>query len=102
MIVEATAKEVQKETGLVLVDFYADWCGPCKILSPIIEQLSGEIDGVKFMKVNVDNERDFAIENRVSSIPTLVLYNNGAEVARRVGFAPKETLQKWINEYRND
>ncbi|MDI9507205.1 MAG: thioredoxin [Bacillota bacterium] len=102
MIVEATAKEVQKETGLVLVDFYADWCGPCKILSPIIEQLSGEIDGVKFMKVNVDNERDFAIENRVSSIPTLVLYNNGAEVARRVGFAPKETLQKWINEYRNN
>jgi thioredoxin 1 len=102
MIVEATAKEVQKETGLVLVDFYADWCGPCKILSPIIEQLSGEIDGVKFMKVNVDNERNFAIENRVSSIPTLVLYNNGAEVARRVGFAPKETLQKWINEYRND
>lgn len=102
MIVEATAKEVQKETGLVLVEFYADWCGPCKILSPIIEQLSGEIDGVKFMKVNVDNERDFAIENRVSSIPTLVLYNNGAEVARRVGFAPKETLQKWINEYRND
>jgi thioredoxin 1 len=102
MIVEATAKEVQKETGLVLVDFYADWCGPCKILSPIIEQLPGEIDGVKFMKVNVDNERDFAIENRVSSIPTLVLYNNGAEVARRVGFAPKETLQKWINEYRND
>ncbi|HHZ18368.1 MAG TPA: thioredoxin [Acholeplasmataceae bacterium] len=102
MVIEATAEDVKKETGLILVDFYADWCGPCKMLGPIVAQLADETADVKFMKVNVDRDREFAIANRVSSIPTLVLFNNGVEVGRKVGFAPKDALKQWLNEHRNN
>ena len=99
MVKVVTGEEVQKEKGLILVDFYADWCGPCRMLGPLIEELSEEIPEVKFLKVNIDNEREFAINNRINSIPTIVIFKNGVEQARRVGFVAKSDLKKWIDNY---
>jgi len=97
MVKQVSSKEFKEEKGVVLVDFYADWCGPCRMISPVLEDLSEEIQGVKFVKINVDQERDFSIANRVSSIPTIVLFKDGVELDRRIGFASKEGFKSWIN-----
>ncbi|MDD4077848.1 MAG: thioredoxin [Bacilli bacterium] len=99
MVKVATAELVKKEKGIILVDFYADWCGPCRMLGPIIEELAEEIPEINFLKVNIDDEREFAIANQVGSIPTIVIFKDGNEQARRVGFASKPELKKWINNY---
>ncbi|MCX8174934.1 MAG: thioredoxin [Candidatus Micrarchaeota archaeon] len=94
-----SGENFDKETrsGAVLVDFWAEWCGPCRMLAPVFESLSGEIKGVKFAKVNVDQEPQLAERFEVSSIPTLVLLKDGREVARRVGAATKEALREWVS-----
>lgn len=84
------------ETGKVLVDFYADWCGPCKMLGPILEEFAKENENVKVVKVNVDEHEDLSREFGVMSIPTLVLFENGTLVKKNVGFVPKELLEEWI------
>lgn len=84
------------ETGKVLVDFYADWCGPCKMLGPILEGFAKENENVKVVKVNVDEHEDLSREFGVMSIPTLVLFENGTLVKKNVGFVPKELLEEWI------
>lgn len=87
-------EEIQK--GTVLVDFYADWCGPCKMLGPVIEELSRENPGISIIKVNVDEHEDLAREYAVMSIPTLLLIQDGQIVKKQVGFVPKEVLSSWI------
>lgn len=83
--------------GLVLVDFYADWCGPCKMLGPVLDNLAEELKGkVKIVKVNVDELSEIAQEYGVMSIPTLILFNNGLVQKQTVGFLPKEMLKQWI------
>ncbi len=83
----------------VLVDFYADWCGPCKMIAPIIEQLSEEYDGkVKIGKVNTDDNRDLAGKYNVMSIPTLVFIKNGEVVETITGALPKAALESKLNE----
>lgn len=77
----------------VLVDFYASWCGPCKMLSPIVEKVSGDIS---VMKVDVDSNQELAKRYGVMSIPCLILFENGKEIKRNVGFIPEEKLRKWI------
>lgn len=89
-------REVQQ--GTVLVDFYADWCGPCQMLSPVIEDLANERGTTKFIKVNVDEHQDIARQYGVMSIPTLILFKNGNIVNNSVGYVPKETIQSWIAE----
>ncbi len=89
-------KEVLESDKKVLVDFYADWCGPCKRLSPIIEEIAGEEEQVKFVKLNIDDAQDIAIEYQVMSIPTLVIFENGKEVNRSVGLIDKEKLKELI------
>ena len=84
------------ESGLVLVDFYADWCGPCKMLAPVLDELAGEVDGLKVVKVNVDESRAIAAEYKVSSIPNLTLIKDGVTVSQEMGFKPKEILKAWI------
>ncbi len=84
------------QTGTVLVDFYADWCGPCKMLGPVIEELSKENPGLSIIKVNVDEHEDLAREYAVMSIPTLLLIQDGQVVKKQVGFVPKEVLSSWI------
>jgi thioredoxin 1 len=80
---------------LALVDFYADWCGPCQALKPVIEKLSGEMKGkVAFGKVNVDHNRETAGKYGIMSIPTLIIFKDGKLVDRLVGAMPAETIKK--------
>ena len=88
------------EDGIVLVDFYAQWCGPCRMISPVLEQLHEEYDGkVKFVKVDIDVNPETAKEYGVMSIPNLLIFKDGELADRLVGFKPKQTLQQWINNY---
>ncbi len=87
-------KEEVKE-GKVLVDFYADWCGPCKMLGEVIEEVSQEMD-IKIVKVNVDKHAALAREFGIMSIPYIVLYENGEVKRSNLGFMMKEDLKKFI------
>lgn len=89
---ESFETEVLKAEGIVLVDFFADWCGPCKMLSPVIDQIAEEQSGIKVCKVNVDNEPELAMKYGVMSIPTLVVMKNGNEVNKSVGLVSKEEI----------
>lgn len=89
-------EEVLKSEKIVLVDFYADWCGPCKMLSPIVEEVAAEEKNVKFVKINIDNEQDIAINYQVISIPTLVVLKNGEEINRSVGLIDKNEVKDLI------
>lgn len=82
----------------VLVDFYAEWCGPCKMMAPLVAELSGEATNFSVYKVNVDNVPEAADKFGVSSIPTFVVIKNGTEAARTVGAAPKQRLLELINK----
>lgn len=84
--------------GLVLVDFFATWCGPCKMIGPHLESLANNRDDVKVIMIDVDQYRDLAVEYQVSSIPSLVLLNDGKVISRRTGFASENQLSKWIDD----
>ncbi len=101
MTVEITKENfeeiVLKNQLPVLVDFWATWCGPCKMISPIIEELSEELDGkVVFGKLNVDNQPELAMQFQVMSIPTLILFKDGEIVNKKVGFMPKDKLTEML------
>lgn len=85
-------EEVLKSDKKVLVDFWADWCGPCKMLSPVIDKLAEELEDVKVCKVNVDTEPTISIEYNIMSIPTLIVFENCFEVNRSVGLVSKEEV----------
>ncbi|KKQ26165.1 MAG: Thioredoxin [Candidatus Roizmanbacteria bacterium GW2011_GWC2_37_13] len=86
----AFQKEVLDHKGLVFVDFYADWCGPCKMTEPIIEELAKELTGVKFVKVNVDENQELASSYQVFSIPTFMIFKDGQAAHQFVGAMGKE------------
>ena len=86
--------EVMESSKPVLVDFWASWCGPCRMLAPVIDQLSQERSDVKIGKVNVDEEPELAGQFGVMSIPTLIVFENGAVKNKSVGVIPKETIEK--------
>ena len=79
----------------VVVDFYATWCGPCKMLGPVFEEVSKESD-IEFVKVDIDNHEELCREYKVMSVPTLILFENGKEVKRNIGFIPKDKLIEFI------
>ncbi len=93
---ESFETEVLKAEGMVLVDFFADWCGPCKMLSPIVDEVAEENTDIKVFKINVDEEPELAMRYNVMSIPTLVVIQNGEEVNKSVGLVSKEDIIKMV------
>ena len=90
-----------EQGGLMMVDFWADWCGPCKMLGPVIEDLAGQYEGKAIVgKVNVDQEQELAIRFAVMSIPTVVFLKNGEEVDRLVGVMPPTKYTELVEKYR--
>jgi thioredoxin 1 len=89
--------EVLKSSGPVVVDFWAEWCGPCRQIAPALEEIAGSLNGrVKIVKLNVDENPQTASKYGVMSIPTLMLFKNGELASRQVGAAPKQKLEQWI------
>ncbi|MCE2731036.1 MAG: thioredoxin [Rickettsiaceae bacterium] len=82
----------------VLIDFWAEWCGPCRMLAPILDQLSEEMnDKVKIVKMNIDENPETPSKFGVRGIPTMLLFKEGKQIATKVGVQPKNALQEWIN-----
>lgn len=101
-IVHATDSNFNQETGegLVLADFWATWCGPCKMIAPVLEEIDGEMsDTVKIVKLDVDENQETAGKFGVMSIPTLLLFKDGKVVDQAVGYQPKEALVELINKH---
>jgi len=91
--------EVLQASGLVLVDFWAEWCGPCRQLGPVIEELAGSMaDKVKIVKLNVDKAPNTPGQFGIRSIPTLILFKDGKQIDMKVGGLPKQALQAWLEE----
>lgn len=89
-------EEILKSDKTVLIDFYADWCVPCQMLSPIVEEVGKEMEEIKLVKINVDELQDISEEYKVTSIPTLIVIKNGQEVNRSVGLVSKSQILELI------
>ena len=95
MVVEINIDNFDKEInngGITVVDFFADWCGPCRKMGPILEEVETELTNVKFAKINTDNNLDVARKYQVSGLPTLMVFKNGEPVERLVGLMPKSSI----------
>lgn len=101
-VIEVTSsnfnEEVINSDIPVLIDFYADWCEPCKILSPIVEEVSSKYEDIKFVKINIDNNQDIANAYRIMSIPTLVYIKGGEEQNRVLGAVGKDVVESLIEK----
>ena len=98
MIKEIINNDLDSEIseGLVLVDFYATWCGPCKMMHPVIDSVVKENSNLKVLKIDVDQNEELARIYGVMSIPTLILFKDGNMVEKKLGFTPKEIINNWI------
>jgi thioredoxin 1 len=84
--------EIKDSKYTVLIDFYADWCGPCRMLGPVLDEIANEKSDIAIGKVNVDNDRELANSFGIRSIPTMIIFKNGVEVDRMVGFFNKDNI----------
>ncbi|WP_367116094.1 thioredoxin [Clostridium sp.] len=99
-VVNSNEFKSEIEKDIVLVDFFAEWCGPCKILSSVLDELQGEFeDKVNIIKVNVDNSMDIVQQYNISNIPSLVILKKGKEVQRLIGFSPKQVIKENIDKH---
>ena len=90
--------DIEIKEGIVFVDFFATWCGPCKMLSPVVDEVSNEITDVKFLKVDVDDNSEIAAKYNIMSIPTLIIFKDGEVKDRHTGLLSKSDLINFINE----
>ena len=89
--------EVLKAAGPVVVDFWAEWCGPCRMIAPALEEIAGSLgEKVKIVKLNVDENPATAAKYNIQSIPTLMIFKDGNMSSRQIGAAPKQKLEQWI------
>ncbi len=99
-IINSTNFEQEVNDGVVVVDFFATWCGPCKMLAPIFEQLSVEMkDDAKFVKVDIDKSLEIARKYMISSVPTMMIFKDGKPVDTMVGFMPKESIKSKVESH---
>ena len=91
-------KEVLEAEGLVLVDFYADWCGPCQMMKPVLEEFADANKDLKVLGVNIDENEDLAEEYEVSTIPCMVLFKNGKEISREIAVVSPKKLNKMLEK----
>lgn len=89
--------EIVGKDEVVILQYYAEWCNPCQMLKPILEEISNEMTEVKFYRVDIEKHRELAAQAGVQSIPTVVLYKDGSEASREKGFKPKHLVEAWIN-----
>ena len=94
-------EEVLENGGTVLVDFFADWCGPCQMMSPVIDQIAEELDNITVGKVNVDQNQELAIEYDVMNIPTLIIFKDGKPVKTIIGLQSKSELTNILQSFAN-
>ena len=97
---EDMTEENLRKNPLTFVDFWATWCGPCRMMAPIVEELASETPDVVFAKLDVDENPEIAMGLGIASIPTLMLFKNGTVVERIIGVTPKEELKKLIDKHR--
>lgn len=101
-IIEINSKEEFKNEllgdNIILVDFFATWCGPCKILGPILEDVADEVEGVTIIKVNVDENHDLSVKYGIRNIPTILAFKSGENVDKFVGVKKKEEVVEFINK----
>lgn len=88
--------QIEQKKGYALIDFWAPWCGPCRMMSPIIDDIAKEINNISFFKANVDEEQELSSRFRVSSIPFFVLFKDGKAIASRTGGSSKEEFVDWL------
>ncbi len=91
--------ELIQEEGVQLVDFFATWCGPCKMVAPVLDQLEGEMPNVKFAKVDIDESLELAQQYQVTTVPTLAVIKNGKVQERIIGFVPKDQIKSAIEKH---
>ncbi|AUN15053.1 thioredoxin [[Clostridium] sordellii] len=90
---------VEEDKGVVVVDFFATWCGPCKMLAPVFESVSEEVSDAKFVKVDIDESLELAQKFGISTVPTMMIFKDGKVVDKLVGFMPKESLKSKVEAH---
>ena len=91
--------DISSQSNLILVDFWAEWCGPCKQISPILEEIANEKDNLNILKLNIDENPATPQKYNVRGIPTLMLFKDGKLIDTKIGSLPKSSLEDWINSY---
>lgn len=94
-------KDVLDSEKLVIVDFFAEWCGPCQVFAPVVEDLATSDNSLDVVKIDIDADRDLAIQYNIEAVPTLVVFKNGKELDKVTGILDKTGLNNFINQYKN-